>query len=85
MGFELNVRTKYGTIKVLKDLPGASAGRRVKVEVDNAGTPISAFWRRRLLDAKIDGCCELVEVKEAKEEKKVTKESKKVTETKGAN
>jgi uncharacterized protein YuzE len=32
----------------------------IRVEVDSKGVPVSQFWRRRLLDAKIDNCVEVI-------------------------
>jgi len=52
-------------LRVLKPLPGRRAGEVVRVEADENGTPLSREWRRRLRDAKTDGCVEVVrEVRE---------------------
>lgn len=52
--------SKYIQINVNKDLGVVSAGKTVKVLADDNGTPLDAFWRKRLEDAKQDSCCEIV-------------------------
>ncbi len=47
-------------IKILKDMADSKTGDIVRVPADDKGTPIDFFWQRRLKDAKIDGCCEIV-------------------------
>lgn len=47
-------------IRVLKLLPGYVVGQEIAVECDDDGTPFEDYWFRRLKDAKLDGCCELV-------------------------
>ena len=47
-------------LKVNGTIPGYPAGQVVAVEVDEHGTPLEELWRRRLKDAKIDGCVEVV-------------------------
>ncbi len=57
-------------IKVLRDMPhsrngkvgaaGHHKGDIVKIKADREGTPMSRFWRDRLKDAAIDGCCEVM-------------------------
>jgi len=57
-------------IKVLKPIPhyrthksgkgGHQVGEIITVTVDRQGTPINRWWRDRLKDAAIDGCCEIV-------------------------
>lgn len=51
-------------VKVLKDIPGHKAGKTVKVNVNN-GIPVDHFWRRRLQDAKLDQCVEIVKAKKS--------------------
>ena len=58
-------------IKINHGLIEHNDGDVVKVEV-HPGTkiPIENFWRRRLRDAAIDGCCEIVEpVKKSRRKK----------------
>jgi len=50
-------------IKFNADLGEYKAGQVVKVKVDSQGIPTDRFIRRRLEDAKTDGCCEVVEEK----------------------
>jgi len=47
-------------------------GSRVQVKSVN-GVPTDSFWRRRLADAEIDGCCEVFSDAPVKEEKKSEK------------
>lgn len=47
-------------VKVNGRIPGYPPGTIVKVAVDEEGTPLKLLWRRRLKDAKIDKCCEIV-------------------------
>lgn len=46
-------------IKVNKPIMGFDKGV-YKIEADNEGTPIDVHWNRRLKDAKIDNCCEVI-------------------------
>ena len=50
------------TIKFKLNTPmaGYEAGREVAVQTDEAGVPLEKFWRRRIRDAKIDNCVEVV-------------------------
>ena len=69
--------SKYIQIRALKDLGKAKEQEVVKVLADENGIPFSAFWRKRLKDAELDNCCELIienEVK-PKQPKKATKKS----------
>ena len=47
-------------IKVNGTLPPHPSGTVVNVPVDEEGTPLALYWRRRLKDAKVDNCCEVV-------------------------
>ena len=69
-------KKRFRDVRVNKALPGYSAGTVVPVECDDAGVPLEEFWRRRLNDAKIDGCCELVQPAETpvKRSRKKTRE-----------
>ena len=58
--------------KLNKDLNGFKAGRVIGIACDDDGIPLDAFWFRRLKDAKIDNCIELVNEKPAAKEKKAT-------------
>ncbi len=64
------------TIKVLTEgIPGYYVGQEVRVEVDHEGTPLDVFWRRRLRDSAIDGCCELVRRDDRSKESKTRAKS----------
>ncbi len=54
---------------------GYSEGDTVKINTDENGTPLDAFWRGRLKDASIDKCCSLDFKKPAK--KRTAKGAKK--------
>lgn len=63
-------------IKVNKPLKTFKAGQVIEVDFDNYKDRI--YWKRRLEDAKIDGCCELIANGEGKSEgKKEDKATKK--------
>ena len=47
-------------IRVKKPVDGYKEGDEVRVATDDAGIPLARSWRRRLADAKLDGCCEIV-------------------------
>lgn len=46
-------------ILINKKLAGHDAGSIVEI-VSHGGIPAENFWRRRLRDAAIDGCCQIV-------------------------
>ena len=52
-------------LKLNCDLNGHKKGTIIKVN-DNNGIPLDSFWRRRLKDAEIDNCVEIVEVSKPK-------------------
>lgn len=60
-------------IKVNKPLKTFKAGQVIEVDFDNYKDRI--YWKRRLEDAKIDRCCELIAEgkSEGKKEDKATK------------
>lgn len=57
------------TLKVNRDLLHGSkalkAGDTVKLAVDKEGNILDSFWARRLRDAAIDNCVEVVQEKTA--------------------
>ena len=64
--------TQYDT-KVLKIKDGMTIHGKtgeVKIRVDKSGTPIDKNWRRRIKDAEIDGCVEVVKPATKKKENK---------------
>ena len=69
---------KRGTIRVKVNLPmrGFVVDQEVCVAVDREGIPLDVTWRRRLRDAKIDNCCEIVKTRLAKMPAKPATESK---------
>ena len=59
------------TIKIkintpIRDYP---VGFEVTVETDSNGTPLDKYWRRRLKDAEIDNCVEVVKSSQPKKGK----------------
>ena len=65
---------KFVTIenKSKVSLHGLKPGGKKQIEVDDNGTPKNYHWRRRVKDAKIDGCVQIIkEKKEDKVEEKV--------------
>lgn len=63
-------------IKVNKPLKTFKAGQVIEVDFDNYQDRI--YWKRRLEDAKIDGCCELI-AEDKKEDKAEDKKEDKAT------
>lgn len=47
-------------IQINKSIPGFEEGTIIDVTTDSKGTPLDIFWRRRLKDAVLDNCCEIV-------------------------
>jgi len=47
-------------LKLNQPMKGFDAGRTVTVQTDTSGVPLEKFWRRRLRDAKIDNCVEVI-------------------------
>ena len=60
-------------IKIVKPFSGHVAGEQINVECDEHDTPLDVYWRRRLKDAQIDSCCEVVKPKAAPKRKTKTK------------
>lgn len=56
-------------LKLNQPMQGYEAGRVVPIQTDSAGVPLEKFWRRRLKDAKIDNCVEVVKATPAKSKK----------------
>ena len=57
-------------LKLNNPLAGYEAGRTVSIQTDANGVPLEKFWRRRIRDAKIDNCVEVVKTSRPKREKK---------------
>lgn len=47
-------------IKINGTIVGYKVDQVINVAADKHGTPLDQFWRRRLKDAEIDHCCEVV-------------------------
>lgn len=56
-------------IKLNQPMKGYEAGRTVSIQTDVNGVPLDKFWRRRIRDAKIDKCVEVVKPAKLKQEK----------------
>lgn len=48
----------------INNVSGYSGTVEIKTDVNNI--PLERFWRRRLKDAKIDNCVEIVKISESK-------------------
>ena len=48
-------------------------GSVIDVEADSNNIPLDRFWRRRLIDSRIDNCVEIIEKKETKNNNKKNK------------
>ena len=55
-------------VKLNMPMQGYEAGREVTIECDRSGVPLEKFWRRRLKDAQIDNCLEVVKPSKSKKE-----------------
>lgn len=62
-------------IQVNHGLANHKAGSIVEVAAHDDQTPEDPFWRRRLSDAVIDGCCEIVKDKPKKVAERKASES----------
>ena len=51
---------KIMKLKLNTPLDGYQAGQTVAVQTDRANVPLERFWRRRIKDAEIDNCVEVV-------------------------
>jgi hypothetical protein len=56
-------------LKLNQPMKGYEAGREITVQTDSNGIPLEKFWRRRLRDAQIDNCVEVVKPSKTKREK----------------
>jgi len=56
-------------VKLNQPMQGYETGREVTIECDRSGVPLEKFWRRRLKDAKIDNCVEVIKSSKPKKEK----------------
>ena len=63
-------------IQINKSIPGFKTGSVIDEKSDSKGTPLDIFWRRRLKDAVLDNCCEIVKPVQKKAAVFETKESK---------
>lgn len=57
------------SLKLNADLGGKKKGTIITVEIDSNKVIIDQYWRRRLQDAALDGCVEIVK-NESKGDKK---------------
>ena len=57
-------------LKLNQPMAGFEAGREVTVQTDANGVPLEKFWRRRLKDAEIDNCVEVVKLPKPKKERR---------------
>ena len=55
-------------VKILKPFGKHEVGSSVKVEVDDSNIPLDRGWRRRLADAKMDKCCEVIKQRKRKKQ-----------------
>lgn len=53
---------KKVNLKLNVDLNGKKAGSIVTVKIDRDKVIIDPYWRRRLKDAEIDNCVEVVKI-----------------------
>ncbi len=53
-------------LKLNQPMLGYAAGREVTIQTDKDGVPLEKFWRRRLKDAEIDNCVEVIKPSKSK-------------------
>ena len=58
---------KVVNVSILLDISEHKKGTSVEVAVDEHGTPLERFWRRRFDDAKTDHCLEIIQSSSKKE------------------
>jgi len=56
-------------LKLNQPMSGYEAGREITIQTDKDGVPLEKFWRRRLKDADIDNCVEVVKPSTSKKER----------------
>jgi hypothetical protein len=56
-------------IKINQNFAGHKEGDIIEIQ-SHQGIPLENFWRRRLRDSAIDGCCEIVKEKKSRTTKK---------------
>ena len=61
-------------IKINKEIPGYKIDQIVQVATDKENIPLDHFWRRRLKDAVIDNCCEVLKPAPKQKQKKLFKQ-----------
>ena len=54
---------------LINDVRGYTKGQAVTVQTDSTGIPLEQFWRKRLKDASVDCCVEVVKASESKKGK----------------
>ena len=47
-------------LKLNCDIAHYKMGEIISVDVDKHGVALDVFWRRRMIDAKFDKCCEVL-------------------------
>ncbi len=64
---------KHLKVKINGTIVGYSVGQVISIVADDNETPFDEFWRRRLKDAEIDNCCEIVKPKSVTRNKTIKK------------
>lgn len=59
---------KQITLEINQRLGNRQKGQTITLETDSEGTPLDAFWRKKLKDSAIDGCVS-IQKKRAKQAK----------------
>lgn len=63
-------KPNYIILCIHKDLGENLAGTELRVPTDTSGIPLSNYWRNRIRDSKIDGCCSIKQLKKTKKTSK---------------
>jgi len=64
-------------LKLNRDLNGFKAGHILQLSCDKDGIPLNPFWRRRLFDADVDNCVEVLPAEDEKASREIKHINKK--------
>ena len=66
------MKTRKLKLKINKPVGGYEKDDIITIECNMDKIPLSAYWRRRLIDAKIDGCCEFISIVKRRKSSKLS-------------
>lgn len=71
---------KQITLEINQRIGNRQKGQTITLETDSEGTPLDAFWRKKLKDSAIDGCVS-IQKKRAKQAKPKSEAETQVTDS----